>query len=225
MGACVAFEDWELEALERTFAAGTWVDLRDRSLLTHGCSWPARVSEMLVLTEAVVTDEKGRVAGMWHCTAAHNKTGTPTDYEITPAAREALEAWLPVRRRAGYRRNDPLFPAVGRAGAMTRQAAWKMVKRRCAAAGLELRGKGTHSMKCTSISNVHESFTERAARGEKGVDPLRDTQAYSGHKSINSLLHYLRPRRKEARAEGFTAADKRAAALMGKGKAKRAGEE
>lgn len=225
MGACEAFEDWELEALEKTFAAGTWADLRDRALLTLGCSCPSRVSEMLALTEAGVSDEKGRIAGMWHCAAANNKTGTPTDYEITPAAREALEAWLPARRQAGYRRNDPLFPAIGRAGSMTRQAAWKMIRRRCAAAGLKLKGKGTHSMKHTAISNVYASFTERAARGEKGVDPLRDTQSYSGHKTIDSLLHYLKPRRKEARAEGFTAADKRAALLMGKDKAGLAGEE
>ncbi len=224
MGACEPFEDFELEALAATFAAGSWVDLRDRSLISLGCSCSARISEIMALTEAGVADERDRILGMWHCTAANNKTGTPTDYEITPTARAALEAWLPARRAAGYRRNDPLFPAVGRTNAMSRQAVWKMIRKRCAAAGLELHGKGTHSLKHTAIVNCHDSLLERQARGEK-VDPLRDTLAFSGHKSLDSLLHYLRKARATARTEGFAAASKKAALLLGKDKADKAGEE
>lgn len=214
MTAAVAFEKEELEALARTFRKGRWVDARDRALLALGCSCPARVSEMLALRESGVADPQGRVAGVWHCAAKDNKTRTATDYEITPTAREALEAWLPMRRRLGYRRCDPLFPALGRTGAMSRWSAWGMIKRRCAEAGVELRGHSCHSMKKTAIGNAYDSLLERLAAGEKGIDPLRDAQAFSGHKSLSQMIVYLRKRADKARREGFAAADKGARPLL-----------
>ena len=228
MVAAIGFEEEELVALSGTFRRGRWVDFRDRALLALGVTCAARVSEMLVLRESGVTDERGRVGGVWHCAAKDNKTRTATDYEITATAREALEAWLPVRRRSGYRRGDPLFPALGRREALTRQGAWEVVKRRCKAAGLSLRGHSTHSMKKSAVQACHESLLARQAAGEKGVDPLRDTQAFSGHKSLSSLEHYLRPVRASAKQEGAEAAARKARALLGEdletGKAGEAGK-
>ena len=102
-----------------------------------------------------------------------------------------------------------------------------MVKRRCAAAGLRLRGKGTHSMKKTSINRAYDSRLAAVARGEQGVDPLRDTQAFSGHKSLDAMLCYLRPRTKAARAAGFEAAERSARLLMvgGGGDGKERGQD
>ena len=93
-----------------------------------------------------------------------------------------------------------------------------MVKRRCRAAGVKVAGKGTHSMKHTAVSNAYDSLVARAAAGEKGVDPLRDTQAFSRHKTLPALLHYLRRGRTEAaRAEGYAAAERSAGLLLGDG--------
>ena len=225
MVACVAFEDWELAALRETFSKDRWVDKRDRALLALGVSCPARVSEMLVLSEAAVLDESGELAESWHCAAKDNKTRTATDYPISPAAHLALLEWLACRRVSGWRKCDPLFPSRSGGKAMSRKAAWQMVKRRCAAAGLKTVGKGTHSMKHTAISNAYDGFVERQGKGEVGVDPLRDTQAFSGHKKLESLLHYLRPRREAARREGFVQAAKGAALLVGEDIRKKGGEE
>lgn len=230
MAAAIAFEDGELAALEKTFRRGRWVDLRDRALLALGCTCPARVSEMLALKESGVADEQGRVGGVWHCAAKDNKTRTATDYEITATARAALEAWLPVRRRSGYRRGDPLFPAQGRKGAMSRGAAWAMVKRRCAEAGVGLRGHSCHSTKKTAMGNAYDAFLERQSTGERGIDPLIELQRFSGHKSLDSVLHYLRTARKDkAKREGAAAASKRARILLGAdletGEAGEAGKE
>ena len=214
MTAAIAFEEGDLVALAGTFRRGRWVDLRDRALLALGVTCSARVSEMLVLKESGVTDELGRIAGVWHCRARDNKTRVAADYEITATAREALEAWLPARRLAGYRRGDPLFPALGRREALTRQGAWEMVKRRCKAAGLALRGHSCHSMKKTAVGNAYDSLLARQAAGEKGIDPLRDTQAFSGHKSLSSLEHYLRKVRSSARHEGAVAAGRKAQLLL-----------
>ncbi len=202
-------------ALAGTFRRGRWVDLRDRALLALGVTCPARVSEMLVLREDGVTDGDGRIAEMWHCAAKDNKTRTATDYVITATAREALEAWLPARRRSGYRRKDPLFPSRGSGRALTRQGAWAMVKRRCKAAGIPLRGHSTHSMKKSAVQAAYDSFLARHAAGEAGVDPLLYTQRFSGHKSLSSLEHYLRPVSAAAKRDAATAAGRKARALLG----------
>ncbi len=215
MVAAIAFEEGELVALAGTFRRGRWVDLRDRALLALGVTCPARVSEMLVLRESGGTDELGRVAGVWHCRARENKARVAADYEITATAREALAAWLPVRRRSGYRRGDPLFPSLGRREALTRQGAWEMVKRRCKAAGLSLRGHSTHSMKKSAVQAAYDSFLARHAAGEAGVDPLLYTQRFSGHKSLSSLEHYLRPVSAAAKRDAATAAGRKARALLG----------
>jgi integrase len=218
---CHPFEDEDLRELEKTFRRGTWEDLRDRALIALGAICPSRVSEMLALSGSDVADAGGRVAGSWHCAARNNKTRTATDYEITPVARAALEAWLPVRARTGYRPCDPLFPARGRARAMSRWAAWAMVKRRVARSDINEKRKPflrTHSLKHTAISNAYDGFMARRAAGDETVDPIRDTQAFSGHRTLPALLHYLRPRSEAARREGYAAADARAMALMpGKG--------
>ncbi len=90
-----------------------------------------------------------------------------------------------------------------------------MVKRRCAAAGLPLRGHSTHSMKHTAVSNAYDAFLARQAKGEKDVDPILDTKRFSGHKSVAALLHYLRPRRATAKREASEAAGRKARALLG----------
>ena len=214
MVAAIAFADADLIALAGTFRRGRWVDLRDRALLALGITCPARVSEMLVLRESGVVDRNGHVAETWHCAARDNKTKTATDYAITAEARAALEEWLGARRKSGYRRGDPLFPARGSGEALSRQGAWAMVKRRCLAAGLPLRGHSTHSMKHTAVENAYAAFLARQSAGEAGVDPLLDTQRFSGHKSLMSLQHYLRPLRATAKEEASAAAGARARALL-----------
>src|SRR5262245_49209043 len=84
-------------------------------------------------------------------TVLQQKTHRPVQFEISPATREAVEAWI---RKAGLRPDDYLFPSrVRRSPHLgTRQYA-RILDAWVSSVGLDPAGYGTHSMR-------HEGFAD-----------------------------------------------------------------
>ena len=82
-------------------------------------------------------------------TVLQQKTHRPVQFEISPATRDAVEAWI---RKAGLKSDDYLFPSRVRRSPHvgTRQYA-RIVDRWVLSVGLDPAGYGTHSMRRLSI--------------------------------------------------------------------------
>jgi integrase len=86
-------------------------------------------------------------------TVLQQKTQRPVQFEISPATREAVAAWI---RKAGLESDDYLFPSrVRRSPHLgTRQYA-RMLHGWVSSAGLDPAGYGTHSMRRTKASLIY----------------------------------------------------------------------
>jgi len=106
------------------------------------------------------------------------KTQRPVQFEITAAARDAVQAWI---RQARLESGDYLFPSrrdrhshIG-----TRQYA-RVVRSWVNDLGLDPAGYGTHSMRRTKASLIY-----------KRTKNLRAVQLLLGHSKIESTVRYL----------------------------------
>lgn len=222
MASMVKFTDEELRAVWAVLSRGRPVDLRNKSMFSMGivCRW--RISEMLFLRwQGTMERGEEAVRNIIHIEARYTKTKQASDFYPTPGVKAALLEWHAAAKRLGLGRpGDWVFPNLGRGrdlgGAMSRQAAWAMVKRVCKAAGIGTERRGTHSFKKTAVGNF---YLERLARLQAGehVDPLRDTQQFSGHKYLSSLEHYLPEIQGDKVAEGCKVAGAVIDRLMGVG--------
>jgi integrase len=106
------------------------------------------------------------------------KTQRPVQFEITPPAREALEAWI---RKARLQPSDFLFPSRIRKSAHigTRQYA-RILHGWVRDAGLDPTGYGTHSVRRTKATLIY-----------RRTKNLRAVQLLLGHTRIESTCHYL----------------------------------
>jgi len=111
------------------------------------------------------------------CVLQH-KTQRPVQFEITPPAREAAEAWI---RKAKLQRGDYLFPSrihksthIG-----TRQYA-RILHGWVVEIGLNPAGYGTHSMRRTKPTLIY-----------RRTKNLRAVQLLLGHSRIESTVRYL----------------------------------
>jgi hypothetical protein len=107
-----------------------------------------------------------------------SKTRHPVQFEITPTAREALEAWI---KRAHLRSDDFLFPSrlhssehIG-----TRQYA-RILRSWVEDIGLDPADYGTHSMRRSKASMIY-----------KKTKNLRAVQILLGHTKLESTVRYL----------------------------------
>jgi len=145
--------------------------LRDRALLELLYACGLRVSEAVGLRGAQVNLEAGFVVVL-------GKGGKERVVPLGRPARAALEAYL-TRERPGLLGGRPSpFVFVGRRGrALTRQAAWKLVRRHALAAGL--RRVSPHTLRHT--------FATHLLGG--GAD-LRVVQTLLGHADIGTTQIY-----------------------------------
>lgn len=106
------------------------------------------------------------------------KTQRPVQFEITPATREAVEAWM---RKAGLKSDDFLFPSRLRRSAHlgTRQYA-RILDTWIEKIGLDPADYGTHSMRRTKASLIY-----------RRTKNLRAVQLLLGHSKIESTVRYL----------------------------------
>ena len=106
------------------------------------------------------------------------KTQRPVQFEITPPAREAVEAWI---RKAKLQSADYLFPSRlhNSTHLGTRQYA-RVVHGWVQEIGLDPAGYGTHSMRRTKASLIY-----------RRTKNLRAVQLLLGHSKIESTVRYL----------------------------------
>jgi len=111
-------------------------------------------------------------------TVLQQKTQRPVQFEISPATREAVEAWI---RKAGLRSDDYLFPSrVRRSPHLgTRQYA-RILDGWVSLVGLDPADYGTHSMRRTKASLIY-----------RRTKNLRAVQLLLGHSKLESTVRYL----------------------------------
>ena len=106
------------------------------------------------------------------------KTQRPVQFEITPATREAVQAWI---KQAGLRWEDSLFPSrihdsphLG-----TRQYA-RILEGWIEELGLDTAAHGTHSIRRTKPTMIY-----------RRTKNLRAVQLLLGHTKLESTVRYL----------------------------------
>ena len=106
------------------------------------------------------------------------KTKRPVQFEISPAAREAVEAWI---KMAELKSEDFLFPSRIHKSAHlgTRQYA-RILDSWVEKIGLDTAGYGTHSMRRTKASLIY-----------RRTKNLRAVQLLLGHSRIENTVRYL----------------------------------
>src|SRR5262245_27721173 len=106
------------------------------------------------------------------------KTGRPVQFEITPATRETVEAWI---RQAGLKPDGYLFPSRVHASPHlgTRQLA-RMMDGWVAEIGLDPLAYGTHSIRRTKPTLIY-----------RRTKNLRAVQLLLGHTKLESTVRYL----------------------------------
>ncbi len=106
------------------------------------------------------------------------KTGAPVRFEITPATRETLNAWI---RKAGLSDRGWLFPSRIRACPhLTTRQYQRLVKDWVASIGLDPARYGSHSLRRTKATEIY-----------KRTGNLRAVQLLLGHAKIESTVQYL----------------------------------
>jgi len=147
-------------------------DLRDRALLELLYACGLRVSEAVSLRGAQLNLEAGFVTVM-------GKGGKERVVPIGRPARTALEAYLTRERPRLLRGRPSPFVFLGPRGRpLTRQAVWKLVRRRALAAGVGER-VSPHTLRHTFATHLLEG----------GAD-LRIVQTLLGHADISTTQIY-----------------------------------
>ena len=111
-------------------------------------------------------------------TVMQQKTQRPVQFEISPATREAVDAWI---RKAGLRADDYLFPSRVHCSPHlgTRQYA-RILDGWVSLVGLDPADYGTHSMRRTKASLIY-----------RRTKNLRAVQLLLGHAKLESTVRYL----------------------------------
>jgi integrase len=106
------------------------------------------------------------------------KTGAPVRFEIAPATRETLNAWI---RKAGLSDRDWLFPSRIRVCPhLTTRQYQRLVKNWVTSIGLDSARYGSHSLRRTKATQIY-----------KRTGNLRAVQLLLGHAKIESTVQYL----------------------------------
>ena len=106
------------------------------------------------------------------------KTGAPVRFEVTPAARETINAWI---RKAELTDRDWLFPSRIRAcPQLTTRQYQRLVKDWVSLIGLDPTRYGSHSLRRTKATQIY-----------KRTGNLRAVQLLLGHAKIESTVQYL----------------------------------
>lgn len=124
-------------------------EIRNLVLFDLGINSALRVSDLLSLTLGDVFDDRMRIVSRFEI--REQKTGKTREVEIVPNARESLalykEEYHQFFQEKSFNPRRPLF--CGHAGKpLSRQMAWKLIRKWCFAVGLEGR-YGTHTLRKT----------------------------------------------------------------------------
>ncbi len=124
-------------------------------------------------------------------TVLQQKTQRPVQFEISPATREAVEAWV---RKVGLRSDDYLFPSRlhGSPHLGTRQYA-RILDGWVSSVGLDPAGYGTHSMRRTKASLIY-----------RRTKNLRAVQLLLGHSKLDYLPRRTMSRRPQPALSGLS---------------------
>lgn len=182
----------EVQQLLAAPPAGETAGARDRALMMLMLRTSVRVSEACTLRLNAI--ERTRIKGqrLWVITLK-TKGGVTRTIPLPDDVKEAIDVYLNLdaRRRSLLKTASPdafIFqPTVNYRTLefdkpLTRTRVWQIVNGWCKAAGLK--GRGPHAFRRTAITRAFDL-----------EQPLRDIQAMSGHKDINTLLGYDQHRR------------------------------
>lgn len=107
-----------------------------------------------------------------------HKTGQPVPFEITEPTKDALAAWLAIRRAKG---SDWLWPSRSHSGGhVTTRQYGRLVDQWVSLIGLNPADYGTHSLRRTKVSILY-----------KQTGNLRACQLLLGHTKLESTVRYL----------------------------------
>jgi integrase len=111
-------------------------------------------------------------------TVIQQKTSRPVPFELSPATRASVAAWLDVRPTG---KSDWLWPSRSRAGGhLTTRQYGRLVDQWMTMIGLDPANYGTHSLRRTKVSLVY-----------KRTGNLRACQLLLGHTKLESTVRYL----------------------------------
>ncbi|GCA50155.1 tyrosine-type recombinase/integrase (plasmid) [Sinorhizobium meliloti] len=148
--------------------------VRDLALFNLAIDSKLRACDLVAISVADVAIS-GRVRE--RAIIIQRKTGRPVQFELTDQTRDAVDAWIGLRR-LGER--DYLFPSRVHAKPhlSTRQYG-RIVERWVSSIGLDPKRYGTHSMRT------------KAAQFYKKTGNLRAVPLLLGHKKLESTVQYL----------------------------------
>ncbi len=180
MKGCRPLTEAEVDLVARSFG-GEYAD-RDRALFLLGVKSGFRVSELLSLTLGDIV-QAGRIVDRVTVQRRNMKKKVASRTVLLhPQAREALAAWLPKLRAAGYMTADTFVFQSRKGGnkAIGRVQAYKILRESYEAN--EMTGRlGTHSMRKTFADRVYDRLDR----------DLVKTQRALGHLNVNSTVQYL----------------------------------
>jgi integrase/recombinase XerD len=189
-GKTPVLEAKEARALFEAIAGSDVVSLRDKALLSVMLFGFVRVGAVVKMRVADFDDTREG----W--LVLHEKGGKERRIPAHHLVREAVRAYLLAAGLAADSDSGaPLFQTSPRHSAalsgrpMSRQDVWKMVKRRCKAAGLP-DDVCNHSFRATGIT-IHQ---------QRGGD-IQEAAKLAGHKNVRTTQLYNRAGREVARAE------------------------
>jgi integrase len=149
--------------------------IRDLALFNLAIDSKLRGCDLVCLK---VTDVAQMGEARSRASVIQKKTGAPVRFEITPAARETLNAWI---RTAGLSDRDRLFPSRFHACPhLTTRQYQRLVKDWVAIIGLDPTRYGSHSLRRTKATQIY-----------KRTGNLRAVQLLLGHAKIESTVQYL----------------------------------
>ncbi|CAM3663642.1 Tyrosine recombinase XerC [Bordetella sputigena] len=172
-----------LEQLLRT-CDESLIGLRDRALLLFGwASGGRRRSEIVAARVEHLRPAPDGYIYVLRRSKTHQDGADHADMykPVVGRAAQALEAWLQAAGIDG----GPIFRRIRRGGAicdeaLSGEAVRRIVKQRCAMAGLDER-YAAHSLRAGFVTEA----------GRQGV-PLAEVMAMTGHASVNSVIGYHR---------------------------------
>ncbi len=148
---------------------------RERALLDLGIDSKLRACDLVGLRVRDIC-QGDRVSA--RAIVMQHKTQRPVQFEITPATREAVDAWIKAK---GLKGDGFLFPSRVRPGDHlgTRQYA-RIVHHWMDEIGLDSAAYGTHSLRRTKPSLIY-----------RRTKNLRAVQLLLGHSKLESTVRYL----------------------------------